>query len=379
MCHYYANPLSIFLTDNHKLDAIRSSLQSEHFEAIRILPSFRERVETLLHENKLGPVKELLEDDDALFQEIKSSLVDRKTELLTLMQSLHVLTAVNPQKGMDQMNLYVQAYGGSLSNKDYVQDFLRSLKELTSQEVLRLLYCWKQAVLLGDAEGYLAPFSDAQTILDHLSLIVSEIQRLQELTKTSGQPLRTRSTAQQQSVRTTIIGQKVQLTKGRATVSDEDAAYSKLIDGVTELLSTCFRFRDPHDLFLHEIWLYDLKSPSRDVFSPRPRFATERALSAPHDYLGCTCCGTSREGLSATQPATAILYQLYLEAGSMINIFDLWSAFFTIIGGEDGDDSDERGALVLFYRALADLKLMGMVKNSRKKTDHLAKLAWKGL
>lgn len=33
----------------------------------------------------------------------------------------------------------------------------------------------------------------------------------------------------------------------------------------------------------------------------------------------------------------------------------------------------------LFYRGLAELKYLGMIKNSRKKTDHLTKLAWKGL
>jgi len=33
----------------------------------------------------------------------------------------------------------------------------------------------------------------------------------------------------------------------------------------------------------------------------------------------------------------------------------------------------------LFYRGLAELKYLGLVKNSRKKTDHLTKLAWKGL
>ena len=36
-------------------------------------------------------------------------------------------------------------------------------------------------------------------------------------------------------------------------------------------------------------------------------------------------------------------------------------------------------ARALFSRALAELKHMGMVKNSRKKADHLAKLSWKGL
>lgn len=33
----------------------------------------------------------------------------------------------------------------------------------------------------------------------------------------------------------------------------------------------------------------------------------------------------------------------------------------------------------LFSRALAELKYMGMIRNSRKKADHIAKLSWKGL
>lgn len=33
----------------------------------------------------------------------------------------------------------------------------------------------------------------------------------------------------------------------------------------------------------------------------------------------------------------------------------------------------------VFSRALAELKYMGMVKSSRKKADHLAKVLWNGL
>lgn len=33
----------------------------------------------------------------------------------------------------------------------------------------------------------------------------------------------------------------------------------------------------------------------------------------------------------------------------------------------------------LFSQALAELKYLGMIKSSRKKADHLTKLAWKGL
>jgi origin recognition complex subunit 3 len=33
----------------------------------------------------------------------------------------------------------------------------------------------------------------------------------------------------------------------------------------------------------------------------------------------------------------------------------------------------------LFQRALAEIKYLGMVKASRKKTDHVGKTMWKGL
>lgn len=80
--------------------------------------------------------------------------------------------------------------------------------------------------------------------------------------------------------------------------------------------------------------------------------------------------------MSATQPATAILYQLYLESGAVINTADLWSAFWTIVGedGVEDEEAEQRRVLALFSRALAELKYLGMVKNSLKKPDHLAKL-----
>jgi origin recognition complex subunit 3 len=33
----------------------------------------------------------------------------------------------------------------------------------------------------------------------------------------------------------------------------------------------------------------------------------------------------------------------------------------------------------LFQRALAELRYLGLVKPSRKKTDHVSKIMWKGL
>ena len=46
---------------------------------------------------------------------------------------------------------------------------------------------------------------------------------------------------------------------------------------------------------------------------------------------------TILQEISASQPATAIVYQLYLESGPLINVADLWSAFL-VIKGEPEDD-----------------------------------------
>ena len=195
--------------------------------------------------------------------------------------------------------------------------------------------------------------------------------------------LRSSYDIQHSNLRTTVVAQKVELSRHAAKVTSEEAAYTKVIDKFIVELEDFFgsRFINPRELFLHELFIYDAKSLHREVFMPRPRFAIERALSSPHDYLGCDCCDSGAGGLSASQPATAIVYQLYLESGSMINTADLWSAFWTIMGPEESEEVDGKRekALALFSRALAELKYLGMIKNSRKKADHLAKLSWKGL
>lgn len=83
-----------------------------------------------------------------------------------------------------------------------------------------------------------------------------------------------------------------------------------------------------------------------------------------------------QDGLGATQPPTALLYQLYLESGPLINVFDLWSAFLAVAGDQH---NDEQMTMALFFQGLAEMKQMGYIKTSRKKADHLTKLAWKGL
>jgi origin recognition complex subunit 3 len=48
-----------------------------------------------------------------------------------------------------------------------------------------------------------------------------------------------------------------------------------------------------------------------------------------------------QSALLVTQPPTALLYQLYLESGSMINVHDMWAAFNELIAKPEGGEEKE--------------------------------------
>lgn len=380
MLHFYANPLSVLSGAHETRPPVVANLQPEHLEAIRMLPSFKLRVENLLSERKMETARALLDSDEDLLSEVSRALENRRMILTNLLRKLHVFYSVATTSGKtpNRLNLCVQAVGGQLDGSEILKDFLGSISVLSANDMVLLAKGAIQAIMSGDdaigLDGWSKP---SPLFLKELERIRSETATLIENAEKDGATVRSRYAPHYKTVRTTVVAQKVLLSKEKSSLSKLDESYSDLVDDLADLLKDYFKFGDLRQTFMHEVWLHDSKSANREMFTPRPRYAVERALTAPHDYLGCTCCKAS-EGLSASQPPTAILYQLYLETSGLINVFDLWSAFSTIISGEKAED-DERRNLALFYRALADLRLLGMIKQSRKKTDHLAKLMWRGL
>jgi len=384
MTHFYANPLSIFLANPKDLESIvKPLIQPEHMEALRMLPSFKKMIELLVEAGETEEARRWMDSDEDLLELIFKQLQSKEQfmdESLTTLDVLNAsLVSVISHPTDDPMEIYIKFFAGTLNTSDIIQELIAACKRVSPTEALDLLNAMKLALTKTNYGGHSTLSSGAEEFSAALINFERETTSLIEEAEKSGKPLQSRYNVQAQTLRTTVVAQKVQLSKREAILSSQDAAFTKIIDALTETLESYFTFDSPMDIFAHEIWLYDSRSPYQEVFTPRPRHAIERALSAPHDYLGCSCCRASSGGLSSTQPPTAILYQLYLETGGLINVFDLWSAFYTIVGGEEGEEKDERAALVLFYRALADLRLLGCVKLSRKKTDHLGKLAWKGL
>lgn len=285
--------------------------------------------EDLLERKDFESMRRLLDDDGYLHNLIVQRLDQGQEALRSLVNGLDVIdtiqTCIPSRTPTPWSELYIKAMSGELLSSAILRDLQLSVKKMASDDM---------SAMLGKLSGF-------------ASLLISksseDLANLVRQSKGGAVPLRSEHDIRHESLRTTIVAQRVELSKQKSNLSKQDTAYSRIVNDVDVILRDFFSksLVNPQELLLHESFVYDLKSPYRDVFTPKPRFAIERALSCPHDYLGCGCCDASDNGLSPTQPPTAILYQLYLESGALINISDLWSAFRTIVGGDQEEDEEQ--------------------------------------
>jgi origin recognition complex subunit 3 len=371
MSSYYANALSIFLEPTIK----PKSIPDDHFEALRNLPSFRTWVQAILEDEEPERVRKLLESDEGLLLEAKQQIQNGKESLCKLTTSLDVIRAIQEclpnTPTLPKSSLFIQAMSCKLRGSAMIRILLLSVRKAQSDMASTLMEAVSSVEDVSDIFK-----SDVTVLKDQLdALLVDKTGKVQHL--------RSEDDIGSSTVRTTVVAQKVHLSKQKSQLSKQDAMYTKILREFSDYLESYLNdtLVDPQDLPFHEIFIYDLKSPHREVFTPRPRHAIERALSSPHDYLDCDCCAPENGGegdeatLSSTQPAAAMLYQLYLESGSLINISDLWQAFQAVMGGE----KEEGELMALFQRGLAELRYLGLVKSTRKRADHVAKVSWRGL
>lgn len=345
MSHFYATVPSVFLDDGLKY----KDTQAESLEAVRNLPSFRQHIETRLEQGTFArrTVRTLLESDQELFDKIKYDISAAQHEVSSLAHAAKVLfsirEALQMTPNLKASTIWTRAASAELLESPLLRETMLSLKKTPSNKFADLLSALEE--LSGQRElPYERGPRDAVVTID-VSGIQSEFSGILALKETSA-PLRTEHDVQNDSVRATVVAQKVLLEKHKAALSKLDQAYSDLVTRVHSQLSSFFEMTliDPQALLFSEIFLYDLKSPHLEVFQPKPRFSVERAMVSPHDFLGCDCCGSvdgKEFALGATQPATAIVYQMYLESGALINVTDLWSAFKAIAGDEDTDNESK--------------------------------------
>jgi origin recognition complex subunit 3 len=303
-------------------------------------PSFTDSarfVEEAIEGGKAQEVRKLLESDQHLFENIVQLVRSGQDALSALSSASTVLTrlreALHMSPHVPLSSIWTRAASGEMIGSPLLRETMLLVKKIPSDKLVQLL-------------AYMEDLHTASFTVD-LNAYQQELEEL-EKTNANSTPLRSQHDVRNDNLRTTVVAQKVLLSKHKAALSEQDKAYSELVKRFHDEIDTYFTatFINPGSLPLSEILIYDLKSPHTEVFQPKPRFAIERALASPHDYLGCECCGLNagengEVSLSGTQPSTAILYQMYLESGALINVSDLWSAFNAIAGDED-EESDSK-------------------------------------
>lgn len=498
--HYYGNPLSIFGMDTKMED-----LQERDFEAMRNLHSFRQYLEQLLDRKQAGKARRLLDSNEALAEDLWDATITANTDLewlcgaLTVIQQIqqHTLEKVLGRSTSPYSSLYIKALSGSLNcSSPSVRELLLSIKKLDSEAAESIIsHIADTLISMPPSSHDISPDSyfDLQ---DELSDLVQQHGSLKPPSFLN--PGTNPASA-------TIASSKPSTSKSRTptkppapatTIPPHLKAYTSLLTRLHDLLKSYFTctlptvpFNHP-DFFApsapsstptphaptassfpesraqpqwnpHEILF--LSTPHRSLLKPAlipsPRHAIERALSRPHDYLGCSCCAAESSSINRSpntntdqrhghdssekndhQPATAILYQLYLESGTLINVADLWTAFRArltpgigaarlingmrdpeterggygdahgsieneredvgAVGGdstqptsiqthpqqpeeenteEGSEEEKERMTRALFVRGLAELKYLGMIRSTRRRNDCVLKVLWRGL
>ncbi|KAJ2723545.1 Origin recognition complex subunit 3 [Coemansia sp. Benny D115] len=147
---------------------------------------------------------------------------------------------------------------------------------------------------------------------------------------------------------------------------------------------------------LHEVFYYRHSFLLDTTFSAQPRAAVQAALGKTHYYIDCDCCkgrpdGSDSSGdegddddddqrVMASMNDTSIAYRLHQECGRMINLYDWYMAFASVVEQEGGGSakkaSSQSEIQARFLRAVEELRFLGFIKSTQRKTDHVMRLTW---
>ncbi|TPX32579.1 hypothetical protein SmJEL517_g04319 [Synchytrium microbalum] len=423
MRHYFGEPLSLLTdltVDVEGYQDVLDSLQDVHYDRIRSLKSFQRHHQAMI-EKDVEKAEALLRDNVALQAEVAALLNEFQSyharylaalECISSMQSVLKSALVKYSK----RRRYNMGLKSNLPDADHVKAMVEAIRTLTFSDAKTLLKLCIDALDLTVESAQSTPFEKAT-----LETFLKDLEQYSD--SEQGRGSTSRPATASRSVYTTHAGRASQVVVGNtAYVSQNDikkimtASLSTrktkvstqlkpidydLIEKVDEDtwegylfdLSKFFRnffkeaLRTYTSIPLYEIMYSSNSKVLERAFSPQTRTSVQSALTISKRYLDCECC----QDLDPRDPHpsledTQIAYRLYLECGKFINLYDWYVAFRTIlerdgvwlkvVGGTEDGSPGQLEVHARFVRAVDELKLLGFIKQSGRKKDHVARLTW---
>ncbi|KAJ1919387.1 Origin recognition complex subunit 3 [Mycoemilia scoparia] len=373
MHHFYANPLSILhmLYDGNKRSLIHPKelkLSQDHIELIRMLPSVRRYIEDTYKDDKEAMKLAIVDDKyfvEVIIQRMMESLTEYREKYragLKIIQCLQDLMEPSQRKAIRTLHLY--GLNDDFEQCVYWETVANTIKRLNRKKMVGFMEAVvneTRSLLMGfgpldERIKKLKKISDALALAsdpeqssykDALKQALGDTTGTESPSNTPSLRVRTRRAM---SVNPFLLSNE---EKNPEVISLLEVGSTVILDILRNLLR-CYT-----EAPLYEAFYYQSQKLLSMTFNAQPRASVQVALHHPNYYLGCECCapdtkaikqeeplkfgskifgdsgGANEDGaVLPTNPDTAIAYRLHQECGRMVNLYDWYMAFASIVERE---------------------------------------------
>ncbi|NWX11193.1 ORC3 protein, partial [Caloenas nicobarica] len=377
--HFYSQPLSVLCCPLVDAKKRVNSLSRDQCENIRRLPSFRRYVENQVSEKQI-----LLLTADNFLKEITQKLLEDlhvyHENYVSVLRCLHVFTSSLPKYplGKQIRELHCACLENQVWQTEEYESFLQLARMLNKSDLVTMLEQCVEIFVSSSGKEF-------DKIVEKLKEFLTQFQELEEAFQERDGSV----SAQKELQKKTDLYhlQKTLLELKESRRSRKLTKFEMLRFEVVEYIDSLVRAHlVPADhKTLHEIVYFNTASVLRGHLNAAPRVALHTSLNNPYCYLKNQALKNDGGNISNKAPDICIVYKLHLECGRLINLVDWLEAFSTVVTAAEGPNADATSSDQVddiiharFIQAVSELELLGFIKPSKQKTDHVARLTWGG-
>ncbi|XP_020019385.1 origin recognition complex subunit 3 isoform X2 [Castor canadensis] len=378
--HFYSQPLSVLCCNIPEAKRRINFLSVNQCENIRRLPSFRRYVEKQASEKQVA----LLTNEKFLKEETQSLLENLyiyHINYFLVLRCLHHFTSSLPKYplGRQIRELYCTCLEKNIWDSEEYASALQLLRMLAKDELMTILQkCFK--VFNSSSEKQLG--STAKRIEEFLAEFQSlDVEAKEEEEASGSQPKGLQKTDLYHLQKSLLEMKELRRTSKKQT------KFEVLRERVVNFIDYLVRkyLLPPETQPLQEVLYFGAAHTLREHLNAAPRIALHTALNNPYYYLKNEALKSEEGCIPNIAPDICIAYKLHLECSRLINLVDWSEAFATVVTAAEKIDansatSEEMNEIIhaRFIRAVSELELLGFIKPTKQKTDHVARLTWGG-
>ncbi|XP_058939111.1 origin recognition complex subunit 3 isoform X2 [Kogia breviceps] len=377
--HFYSQPLSVLCCNLPEAKRRINFLSDNQCENIRRLPSFRRYVEKQASEKQVA----LLTNERFLKEETQTLLENLHvyhTNYFLVLRCLHQFTSSLPKYplGRQIRELYCTCLEKSIWDSEEYASALQLLRMLAKDELMAMLQkCFK--VFKYSSEKQLG--NTAKRMEEFLAQFQSLDEAKEEEDTSESQSKGLQKTDLYHLQKSLLEMKELRRTSKRQTKFE--ALRERLVSFIDSLVREYLLL--PETQPLHEVLYFGAAHTLRQHLNAAPRIALHTALNNPYYYLKNEALRSEEGCIPNVAPDICVAYKLHLECSRLINLVDWSEAFATVVTAAEKMDansvtSEERNEIIhaRFIRAVSELELLGFIKPTKQKTDHVARLTWGG-